>query len=388
MNFLKKFCLLLEKTEVPPRFAIWCGLSTLLSVMERRIWIAQGVFNIYPNFFIILVAASGQKKSTPINLVDKLLRRIEPKGPNIVAQKVSPEALISAIKSQETQDSKHLLQQSCGGIVIADELATFLDRGALDRGLGPILTKLFDCSNFEYETLKRGTETVEGGYLSILGGTTIELLRSCLPRDAIGGGFTSRTIFVYEDKVAPPVPWVEYDETMIDVEVELVQYLTRIFDLRGPITVAPDARAFFEHDYRERYHHTEFRRNANLQGYENRRHTHLFKIAIALMLAEDPSLSLQLHHIRGAKYILEEAEEQMPRVMDLIVASDVGSQGNRVFQYIQSLGQVSRSDLVRHFGHQMDTQEISKALDVLVVGRRVKLETRGSKLIYSIEKGV
>lgn len=385
MNFLREYCKLLEKTEVPPRFSVWTGIACLLAMLERRVFIPQGVYNVYPNYFFILIAASGQKKSTPINLADKLIRRVE-NGPTVVAQKISPEALIKSIKQTQHADSANILQERCGGIVIADELATFLDRGALDHGLGPILTKLFDCSTFEYQTIKHGLETVKGGYLSLLGGTTVELLRNCLPKDAIGGGFTSRTVFIYEDKVAPPVPWVTYDESLMELEETLVQHLADLTKLSGAISLSAEAREFFDTDYKERYYTHDFRRNGALQGYENRRHSHLLKIAMAFMVSEsNPKLVLEAGHIKAAKYVLEEAEEHMPHVMELIIASEVGAQGNQLYQYIRTRGKegIGRSELVRHFGSRMDSKEISAIMNTLMTGNRIKADTdRNGKLVY------
>lgn len=388
-NFLRSYVKLLENTEVPPRFAIWTGIAAVLASLERRVWISQGIFNIYPNFFMILVAASGQKKSTPINLADKLLRRIEPQPPNIISQKVSTEALIASIKKREVKNTKKLLSETCGGIVIADELVTFLDKNALEKGLGPVLTKLYDCSKFDYETISRGTETIEGGYLSILGGTTIELIRNALPRDAIGGGFTSRSLFIYEDKIARPVAWVEYDESMMELEDELIKYLSKLSEIHGPITVEKEAKDFYKQDYEQRYYNSPFRKHAALQNYENRRQSHLFKVAIALMFSEEPGMVLKREHLEGAKTILEEAEIQMPKVMDLIVASDSGAQGNLVYEYIAHTcrtkpeNYITRSDLVRHFAHRLDSAEISKIMDTLLVSGKVKSITAGSKLVYT-----
>ena len=381
-NFLRSFCKLMEQTEVPQRFQVWCGVAALLSVMERRIWITQGIYSIYPNFFIVLVAASGQKKSTPINVVDKLLRQVKG-GPNVVAQKVSTEALISSIKRREVSDSTRLLKETCGGIVIADELATFLDRSSLDRGLGPMLTKLYDCSPFEYETIKRGTETVEGGYLSLLGGTTIELLRNSLPKDAIGGGFTSRTIFIYEDRRAPPVPWVTFDESHLTIEGQLVEHLNRLVKYDGPVEVSPRAVEFFKYDYNTRYNDSTLRLNGALQNYENRRHTHLFKVAMAIMLAEEPSLRLDVHHIAAAKTLLEEAETQMPKVMTLLVASEVGTMAQTVYAYIKSHEIILRADIMRHFSHQLDSHDMSKIMSTLTESGRVKTTVLDGKLAYA-----
>lgn len=385
-NFLIKFAELLEKTEVPPRFTIWCGIGALLAVMERRVWVNQGIFEVYPNFYIVLIAGSGQKKSTPIVYVDKLLRKLQPLGPNVLAQKVSTEALISSLKRcQVAVPGTKIVKESSGGIVIADELTTFLDRGTIERGMMPTLTKLYDCSPFEYQTLKRGTETVENGYLSILGGSTVELIRSALPRDSIGSGLTSRMLFIYEDRLSPPVAWIDFDEKSQRIEAELVGYLRKLLDLSGPINFSTDARKFFEADYNDRYYISPFRHDPCLAGYENRRDKHLMKIAVAIMLAESPSLTMELRHIQGAKVILEEAEEFMPKVVDLIMASEAGAQNNMVYSFIASRKEVSRSDLVRHFSSRLDAAEISKITDTLVIAKKIDLRTVGSKLVYVVK---
>ncbi len=287
-NYLKTFTGLLEKTEVPPRFAIWCGIASLLGALERRVWVEQGVYKVYPNFYIILVAASGQKKSTAIRVAQRAIRDMEG-PPKMIAQKLSKEQLISD------------LAESNGGIIFADELAAFLNAKEFDLGMGPVLTALWDCEEFEYKTLKRGTEKITEGYLSILGGSTVELLRNALPKDAIGGGFTSRTIFVYEDKLAPPVAWVETDDQMMETEAKLTTHLNQLSMIEGPIKLTKEARQVYTEIYEARYYHSEFRRDPNLQGYENRRHNHLITIAIALMMAEKPSRTMTKQHIVGRK---------------------------------------------------------------------------------------
>lgn len=387
-NFLRGFARLLEKTEVPPRFAVWCGMTTLLATLERRVWINQGIYSVYPNFYIVLVAASGQKKSTAINTAARLLRQLEP-GPNVISQKITPEALINAVQKRvlEVTDSKSTLRKpSAGGLVIADELATFLDKQSLERGLGPMLTALYDCTPFEYQTLKRGVEQVKDGYLSILGGTTIELLKNALPKDSIGGGFTSRTMFVYEDKLPPPVAWIDYDEELVVLEQELVAYLQRLLLLEGPIQLTPEARDLFIQIYNARHANSELRSEPGLQNYENRRHGHLLKLAMSLMVAERPQLAMDAYHIRGAEVILSEAEQYLPRIIELITASDTGMVGNVVLQYINSLGTVTRSDLMRRFGHKMDTRELSMVLDTLREAKRISLDSAGGKILYKVVK--
>ncbi len=386
-NYLRSFSRLLEQTEVPPRFTVWCGIASILAALERRIWINQGVYSIYPNFYMVMVAASGQKKSTSINTAARLLRRLEP-GPNVISQKITPEALIASIQLN-THTTKELMKKKCGGIVVADELATFLDRQSLERGLGPILTALYDCTPFEYQTMKRGAERVEEGYLSILGGSTIELLKNSLPKDAIGGGFTSRTLFVYEDRVPPPVPWIEYSEEMTEIEDQCVSYLQRLMVLEGAVTLTKDAKELFIRDYKERHSAGIFRNDSLLRSYENRRHAHLLKVAMALMVAEEPRMVMEAQHVMGAKVILEEAEEYLPRVVELIAASETGMQGQMILETIRNRDDgMTRAELVRRFGNVLDSQEISKALDTLIIGRRLICDTKDGRLIYRVPKAM
>lgn len=384
-NYLKNFSKLLERTEVPERFALWSGIASLLAALERRIYINQGIYTIYPNYYMILVAASGQKKSTAINTASKLLKRLNPM-PNIVSQKITPEALITALRVAGNDEAK-VFEVKCGGIIVADELTTFLDKNSLERGLGPMLTELYDCKDYEYQTKARGVEKLENGYLSLLGGTTVELIRNALPKDAIGGGFTSRTIFIYEDRTPAPVAWIDFDEELLHLEQALVDYLQRVMELKGVVTLAPDAKAFFIADYNARHTNGEFRKDPLLRSYENRRHAHLLKVAMAIMVSEEPQLVMQLHHLRTAKIILEEAEEYMPRVIQLIAASDIGSSGGEIMTWIDSqttkvVDFVTRRDLVRAFAHKYSVKEIVEFVDTLAKGERIKIDTEGGQIVY------
>ncbi len=374
MNFLKKFCRLLEKTEVPPRFAIWCGISALLGMLERRIWLEQGIYTIYPNFFIVLIAGSGQKKSTAINLTDRLLRKADP-GPRIIAQMITPEGLISSLKNERTDDKSELFKETSGGIIIADELVTLIDRRTIERGLGKVLTTLYDCKDvFEYQTVSRGIERLHGSYLSLLGGTTVELIKDSIPLQSVGGGLTSRIVFVYDDSIPPPVPWVDYDAELVQIEEELVHYLQRLSTLSGPITVTPTARKFYEHDYREVYT-SSLRTNPYLRGYANRRHAHLFKLSMAVMVAENPDLIMTENHIQGAKIILEEAESHMEQVMEMIVSTEMGASTSHIYNYIKQQKTIMRSDLIRKYQHRFDAKEISNIIETLILSKRVRMES-------------
>jgi len=387
MNFLSKYCSLLENTEVPPRFAIWTGIATLLAMLERRVWIPQGIFTVYPNFYFVLVAASGQKKSTAIDLAADLLRKTDP-GPKIIAQKVTPEALIEAMKVKNTRNSKKLLAETYGGIVVADELITFLNKKTYDNGLGGLLTQFFDCKEkFEYVTIGRGEIQLNNSYLSILGGSTVDLLREAIPFAAIGGGLTSRMLFIYDDSTPPPVPWVDHDENINRVKEELVKYLQELTQLEGPIKITPEAREAFEIDYRQ-FYKSELRQEPSLAGYSNRRGIHLLKISIAMMIAENPAMTLEDHHIKKAIFFIHQLEENLTRVVELITSSDTGSEVTQVLSWLnrQPEGLTSKVELQRKFQSKFNAQDLAKIMATLIDGGMVEADTSKGKLIYKATK--
>ncbi|MBE3037566.1 MAG: hypothetical protein IMZ62_01945, partial [Chloroflexi bacterium] len=78
-SFLRDFVSLGEGTEVPPIFLLWSGIAGISAALERRCWIDQGSYIVYPNIYMILIAGSGRcRKSTAIGLIENLLIKVEP----------------------------------------------------------------------------------------------------------------------------------------------------------------------------------------------------------------------------------------------------------------------------------------------------------------------
>lgn len=385
-NFLKKYVSILENTEVPPRFAIWCGLSAISAMLERRIWADMGIYKIYPNMYIILVAESGRaRKSTAVKITKKLLRATDP-GPRQIAQKITPEALIAALRSERTDEEAKLMGETCGGIIIADELMTLINRKSYDTGLASLFIPFYDCEDkFEYQTRSHGTETVNYSHLSILGASTINSIREALPASAIGDGFTSRVLFIYTDVIPPPVAWTEFDATKAKTMEELTQHLQEIAGLSGKIEFTPEAKKFFIDEYNRYYLDSPFYDIPQLRAYSSRRHTHLVKIAMCLMVCEEPTLILDKRYLVGAKDIIEDAEGQMPLVLQQIVTSDIGELTEQVFRFIGSQAPVKRTTVMAHFAHKIDADALKKILETLMQAEKIVVDSStGGALLFKL----
>lgn len=390
-NFLRKFTHLFRDTEVPERFAVWAGISMLSAILERKVWLNSRVGTIYPNMYVVLIGESGRaRKSTAIVRGRELLLRADI-GIKILPQKTSPEGLISALKAVETKDTKNLLRERCGGLVIAEEFMTFLNKRSYEAGLSQILIPMWDCNpQFEYQTLGRGIEKINDGFLSIAAAATPQSLRDAIPVNVIGEGLTSRMIMVYSNEEPEPCPWPEMTEMDRTIEGELVSYMQTLASLEGgPLTLDPAAKEFFIVEYTRFFKGSPLFSHPQARPYASRRHVHLLKVAIALMVAEKPQKTIQRDHIAGAKYLLEEGvDNNLIEVFNNVLTTDKGDLNRKVLQTILTSGKegILRSAILKQFSHRLDSNELKNVLDTLVATHQVKCFTQktGGGIIYRI----
>ncbi|MHA2068623.1 MAG: hypothetical protein ACXABY_30030, partial [Candidatus Thorarchaeota archaeon] len=219
-GIIEEVCKYCEETEIPSTFALWTSIFMVNEALGRDCFIDQGHFTVYPNMYVVLVAGSAKcRKSTSINIATKFLRQVVPEI-KILSQKMTPEAMISALSGRKKEDSQII--EEAVGCFINDELSTLIDRGTFTSILIPVLTKLYDCEDFEYETKARGQERVKNPCLSIYGGSTVQWIKEAIPVHAIGGGFTSRIVFVYRASRERSIAWPTKSEINATREHKIV----------------------------------------------------------------------------------------------------------------------------------------------------------------------
>jgi hypothetical protein len=266
---------------------------------------------------------------------------------------------------------------------------TFINRDTYERGLGALMIELWDCPDkYEYRTRNRPTEEIHYGHLSLLGATTIHSLRDAIPLAAMGDGFTSRTVFVYVDKPATPVPRPIRSSHFKQTEQELILHLQGLSTLQGEVKFSADATEFFDAEY-TRFYYSQFFDDPQFQAYASRRDKHLLKVGMCLMAAEGGGLELTAHHLQGAKTLLEDVEGNMRAVFDRIAMTESGSLTEEIYAAIRtSPGQdLPRSTVLRKFGHKLSAQDLQKVIETLVMQGRIKLDTSmDGKLHYKVEE--
>lgn len=350
--------------ESPTIFHEWTALSILSATLGRNIWIPRVKYTIYPNLFVILVAGSAKcKKTTAIRIGEKIIKSIE-SPPVIFAQKITPEALIQTLEESKKTHS------SSSGFICADELSVFMGADSVKSGIIPILTSLYDSpEEWVYRTRSRGKENVKNVILTVLAGSTKHWLKASVPESAIGGGFTSRIIFVFQER--PSKPLLFHRETSREVELRrnIINDLSLIQkEVKGEITFSKEAIEVAEEWYLEEWNKT---RDDKVDGYYARKHDIMFKIAALLSISERSDRIIDGKHISKALEILERNEKNLNLILETVASTATGNMTEKIYGIIYKGGEISHSELLRRCWRFATAQDVNLMMRALIESNEV-----------------
>lgn len=269
-------------SEAPKRMRFWVGVSTLAGALRRRVWLDMAYFKWVPNFFIIMVAPPGiVSKSTTVNVGMSLLRKVP--GINFGPDVCTWQSLVKALEDHKEQISLngHDAIVTSELTIESSELGNLLN--PQDREMVDLLVTLWDGrAVFSKITKMSGSETIENPWINIIACTTPSWIAGNVPEYMIGGGFTSRCIFIYEEVKEKYVayPGLQIPQDLGQTQQKLIQDLERISLLSGSFRLLPSAivwgNAWYRHHYENRPVGLD---DDRFGGYIARKQTHLHKLA-------------------------------------------------------------------------------------------------------------
>lgn len=379
-NWLKTYMEYSSFSEAPDKFHFWTGISTVAGALRRRVWIDQAYFQWTPNFYIIFVAPPGiVSKSTTLSIGMRLLRQIPGIhfGPDAVTWQALTEALADSTESVLMPDELYH-PMSC--ITIASsEFGTFLN--PKDREMVDVLVSLWDgqLGVWEKRTKTQGSDSIENPWINIAACTTPSWIAGNFPDYMIGGGFTSRCVFVYAEtkRKLVPYPSREVPSDFKQTEKELVHDLEIISSYSGEFTLSETALEFGEKWYADHFNGaTRDLANSRFAGYLARKQTHIHKLAMVLSVSDRSSdhLIIGPEHLAQASEITTSLEADMPRVFSQIGLIGITKYADEVLQYLRVNRVVGKRDLARYTFNLMGPDELGKVLEGLIGAGYAKLE--------------
>jgi len=352
-----------DNTEPAYLFRKWVGVSVVAAALRRKVYLEWGLTNFYPNMYVVLVGPPGSRKGTAMGPGAYFLKYL---GIPIAAEAITREALIGELrKSIETvQDpkSQQILMHS-SLTVFSPELTVFL--GYNNVQLMADLADWFDCADsWTYRTKNAGTDQITGVYVNLLGATTPELLQTTLPRDAIGGGLTSRMVFVYEDKKGKICPLPLLEERHIELEEKLKEDIEAISLMTGAFRITEDFADLWVPWYTEQEENPPFK-DERFAGYFNRRPSHALKLSMIMSASRSSELIVERQDLIKAIELLEATEKKMMRAFGGIGQTKLASVMEKVLQFIRMKQEVPIKELQRRFYYDADEKEMAQILGTL-----------------------
>ena len=352
-------------SEPPESFHVWTAISTIAAVLQRKCIMNWGKLRFYPNMYVVIVAPSGKaRKGTAMGYGKDFLSKMNIK---MAAESITREALVREImNSYDTiiDDKTNEITFHSSLTIYAPELVVFL--GYNQQQLMMDLTDWYDCGHgpegkWTYRTKTQGVDEITGVWVNLLGATTPDLLRSCLSMDAIGGGLTSRIVFVYEGdkRKSCPAPFLSNREKQL--EEDLYYDLEQIHLLKGQFKPSAD----FIDTWIDWYVAQEGKKLFNephLQPYCERRPVHVMKLSMILNVCRTDDMIVTGVDLRRAIDLLEKTELNMPKTFSGIGKSPHAEVLSKVMQEVGMAGEMSVMELQKMFYHDAD----SRVLDLII----------------------
>ena len=356
--------------EAPRHMSFWTGVSTIAGALRRRVWIDQVYFKWFPNFYIVLVAPPGiVSKSSTVSVGMSLLREVPgiTFGPDVVTW----QALIGAFsEATEGFDIDGTIHVHSPITLESSEFGNLLN--PQDRDMVDLLVNLWDGKQgkFTKKTKHSGNDEIENPWINLIACTTPSWIAGNFPEYMIGGGFTSRCIFVYAEEKARLVPYLSevVPEGHAAMRGKLIEDLTEISTaLVGPYRLTPDAMSWGRDWYTRHYSNRAMSlEDDRFSGYIARKQTHIHKLAMILAASGSNAMAITDQHLSIADNMVTDLEVDMARVFAKIGKSDYSFYADRLVQYIHRTGIVTYTDAYRfvhtHFPSVRDFEDVLAGL--------------------------
>lgn len=368
-----------DEQESPSLFHLWVGSSVIASTLGRKCWIDRGYYKLYPNLYVVLIGASARvRKTSAIRIGYDIFREAIPEA-TIVSQKTTPEALITAFVEDFGKKKK-----ACEGVIVSDELGVFLGASTKSMDIMQLLTKWYDCpSYFDYRTQMRGKEVMQKVCCNMMAGTTPLWLKDSMPPHAVGGGFTSRIVFVYQARPEKLEPFPHISPEKLVLKKKLIADLKMIERIEGEYKLTEEAKEWFANWYTEVFK-PEDMPHASLDGYYGRKHDTLLKVAMSVAASRSSKMEIGEAEMRIALRALNQNEKHLPQTLRLIQMTESGEETEKVFRAIKRRGSdgIDHTYLMRQVSYCMNAKKLGEVLEDLICAERIKQFTKGGKSFY------
>lgn len=396
-HWLKAYCNFTAQSEAPLDFHFWTGVSTIASVLRRRVWKDELLFKWTPNFYIVFVGPAGiVTKSTSLGLGHSLLRKVD--GIHFGPDSMTWHGLGKQFEAAVEYADYRLPDGTMKPIMMSaltcsvSELGTFLRPD--DKSLISFLTDVWDGKErpFLHTTKSSGEIKIENAWLNIISATTPSWLQQNFPVSLLSEGIGSRIVFVYGEAKRHFTAYPSRQIKAADysaMESKLIEDLAYMAKLVGPYELTDGAYLWGEKWY-AKHNSTSSKAMASGRygGYLARKQTHLHKLAIVLAAAQRDDLLIHESDLIEAETILNSTESSMIKVFESVGVVDEAKHVAELTAFVRAHSWITAKNLYRLCYNIMTEKDFKLALKHAIDGDLLTVIQRNNENGVSVKPKV
>ncbi len=378
MSWLEDVLKAVDAVETPRSYLKWACLVAISSVVKDNVFLKKGgVYQLYPNLYVLLVGESGLKKSFATNLAKTLIKKVD--NTRIISGRSSIQGIIQDLSNAVTKPGKPPLVKAHGAIISDEFSASLID----DPKTFDIMTNLYDRHyNDEWKNmLKQGTEMLKDVCVTFFTATTPDKFKEMIGATDITGGFIARTVIVKETRRAKKNSLVDDDFIPIDYD-KLVEHLVSISKLTGAFTWCEDARSAFKTWYND------LEPELDNTGVLNRIHDTVLKVSMLLSLSRGIDMKITLQDLEDAMILLANYVRDVKDVTEGVGKSEFAPKIKRFLEVIMTSPEysITKAAMQRKCWKDFNVYELDVVVETLITAKAITKEQIGSATMFKATK--
>lgn len=390
----------------PNSYIDWSFYSIIAAALERRVWSGSEINPLFPNLYVVLVGPPGVGKGRVLGPVKQILKHHKvgkkdeiysdqtevknvidvlktelPTKIQVGADSTTYEALVRAMSlciRAKHYPSRKLPYSHSSLAFCLEEISSLFRKHTED--LVNFLLVSYDCGDYHYSTISRGSNRIKSCCLNILAGTTPGFIKTIFGDELLTDGFASRTIFVSENESRfRSIKPSEFCPEQITAYNKILDHIKLLVDLYGEVKFTNEASKYL-HDWWQTEPKTRINKSTKLYPYYARKDITLKKMAMVLHFCDSTSMEVTLGDIEKALRVLDGVEKTMHTAVTLDNKNPLAKVTGDILRDLIDNGPKQKVDLIADYNGEL--VEGIKSLDVVLdyLNRIGKIKLSGGKV--------
>lgn len=353
----------MQISDAPGKYQEIMALAIIATVLGRQVYLKYGVYNLYPNLYVVLLGKSTiMRKTACLNMAKHIIKKFNPEL--ILPNEFSPEGLFN------------LLTDKPVGLISWGEFGAFLINTikSYQAGVKEFLTESFDCPGLLKKRLSGKEYQINNLYLNIITATTIHWFIDRITEADTLGGFLGRFIYIpcsKEDKngwyyIPQPEP--------VNFSNMLVANIKEISKLKGEFKISEEAKVILIKWLRSHEDELEILDDSKgIVGFYARLSDYLLKFAMLYEISGYRSLIISEGSLIRAIKLINQLKQSLNELMgDHIAFTKEAKDIQRVLNIIKENKDPIPRGLLLYRSH-MTSKQLNEVVDTLIQSGRIKI---------------